>query len=108
MSGSSFTINQGATVNLNSKLLFYPHTFVDNRGSRPYPSGHPDAYLTCNGTLVLSSSGYLGGLVNTTNSGSQGTLNFTNAAASNLSCEVIDGSAGDISVYEKGIFKTAN
>lgn len=100
MNGSSLTINQGATMSVGNKLLFYPASFTDNRSSRPYPTGHPTAYLTCNGTLNVTSSGYIGGLINTTNYGSQGTLNFSSVAAGNLACEMIDGSAGDINIME--------
>ena len=100
MNGSYLIVDRNATHQVNSKLLFYPSTFVDNRASKAYPSGLPEATLVCNGNLVISNQGYLGGKILTTNSDNVGKLNFNNVGQANLYCEVIDGSAGDITIYE--------
>lgn len=75
-SGSSLTIKNGATLNRNKDLVFYPSGFDDNKINYPYCKGLPEAKFLIDGSSALG-NGSLGGFIQSSKSGTS-TLNLSN------------------------------
>ena len=79
--GSSLKINNGATLNSSTDVIFYDSTYNDSRTHYPYPSGKGSSSLVVNGTLNLN-SGKFGGLIQNNSS----TAVLTISSSCTLSC----------------------
>ena len=77
MPGSKMTIEDGSTLLVNKSLIFFDSTYSETSGEFWYPSGQARSELICNGSVIVSSTGKIGGYIGTTSS--TGSFNVKNA-----------------------------
>ena len=80
--GSLFQINEGATTTISSKLAIHTSTMYYEIPKTNYATGKQDANFVNNGTVIISSSGAVGGKILTTQSTKDAAVcNFANATS---------------------------
>lgn len=81
--GSSFKIEEGATVNMNNSLILYKSDSFSSVIGVNYPS-KPDSICINNGLLNIGSNGSVGGLIQTTNENGSAKVDFSSIDSSGL------------------------
>lgn len=103
MGGSSLTVCEGGTLNLNSKLIGYKAKSTS--GIIDYPQTYGDSRFLVNGTFVMSSSAQLGGHFTTKEGAGNAKMDLSNAPQDSLKVTSYEGlTKTGISVYATGDF----
>lgn len=83
LAGTILTIQEYATINIESEVIFYKSNSLANFNS-VYPSNLEDAKLINNGNLILASSGKVAAYIETDCIDDSATINLLNATDSSL------------------------
>lgn len=103
MGGSSLTVCEGGTLNLNSKLIGYKAK--STAGIIDYPQAYGDSRFLINGTFVMSSSAQLGGHFTTKEGAGNAKMDLSNASQDSLKVTSYEGlTKTGISIYATGDF----
>lgn len=86
LAGSYLVIDSGSTLSVSSSIIAYKSSSQSNLTGYGinYPAGLDDAYIENNGTLLLNSSGTIGGMITTNKTDNSAVLNFSNVGVNKL------------------------
>lgn len=106
--GSLFKIQKGATVTINSKVIFYKSE--NSSVILKYGTTYEDAKLINNGTLTFGTSGAIGATILTELTDTSATIDFTNCSEEELSVTAneYDSENVNIVVISEGYFDDSN
>lgn len=108
MPGSQVSVQEGATIVMNSNVAFYPSTWTDQTGiaAYAYPSGLSSARLINNGTLDINSG--FGAYIETENIEGTGSMNFASSSCYSVSSPEYNGSGAFSDPYYVSVSATGD